>query len=109
MGEAKRVVPAVVVGILTFRPDPYWIIVNSQRRAVMAKGRGLLVFSNEVIAYTFILRDMKLKSHEYFLEQLCWDDLVERFSGQFSHAIVDYRGRLGSKSKIPLKKEILCF
>jgi len=108
MGEAKRFVPVVAIGILTFHPDNlYWIIVNAQRKAVMAKDRELLVFSNEVVAHTFILRDTKLKPHEYVLEQLYWDNLVDRFCGQFSYALIDYRGRLGPKSRIPLKKEIL--
>lgn len=108
MGETKRVVPVVAIGILTFRPNnPCWIIVNAQRKAVMAKDRELLVFSNEVVAHTFILRDMRLKPHDYVLEQLYWNDLVDKFSGQFFCALVDYRGKLGPKSRVPLKKEIL--
>ena len=105
MRETKKVVPIIAVGILTFRLDSYWVIMNMQRTAVMVCSGSLLVFSNEVRAHTFMSTN-KTHQDDYILEQFSWDNLVERFK-QYSCALVDYRGKSGPKSRIPLKKEIL--
>ena len=108
MGEAKRVVPVVAIGILTFHPDNlYWIIVNAQRKAVMVSRGDLLVFSNQVRAHTFMLACAKKElQNNYALKQFSWADIIDRFSGQFSHALINC-GKSGPESRVPLKKEIL--
>lgn len=105
MVENKRVVPTVIVGILTFRPDPFWIVMDNNRKAVMASDGDLLIFSNLVRAHTFMLSIME--ADNYVLEQLDWGNLVDVFSRQFSHVLVDYRK--SRETRMPLEREISYF
>ena len=105
----KEVVPGVSVNtdsgfkVSIPHPDPCWTICNPDKTATMSNSGSLLVFSDEEKGHNFMKGGSK---DSYLLEKYDWDDLVDKFGGQYSRATVDHEGKAGFYSAVPLQKGI---
>jgi hypothetical protein len=69
----------------------------------MSDGESLLVFSNEQKANDFMNNRPRI---DHRLKQYSWDELVDKFGGRYSNAVVDHRGKIGFYQVVPLRKGI---